>query len=154
MLSHYIHIHTHITHLAFFRLYRNSVMQYKRGLYMRYVPVYLWKCCLRCRMTKLITGRVAQFCVTPVGNVNTRVILCKSNLITAHPDDTHTMRGTCVSYVGIVSNLKFPYELVTGISDSAAGSAIRPQSGNYFLFGSIPREGRMMRVLIMCDPKP
>jgi len=76
-------------------------------------------------MTKLIIGRVAQFCITPMGNVNTRVILCKSNLITAHPDDTHTIRGTYVSYVGIVSNLKFPYELVTGISDSPRG----PQSG-------------------------
>ncbi|EGI68065.1 hypothetical protein G5I_03159 [Acromyrmex echinatior] len=129
---------------------KNDNRMENRELYV--IPVYLWKC-VRCRMTKLITGRVAQFCVTPVGNVNTRVILCKSNLITAHPDDTHTIRGTYVSYVGIVSNLKFPYELVTGISDSAAGSAIRPQSGNYFLFGSIPREGRMMRVLIMCDPK-
>ncbi|KYM95383.1 hypothetical protein ALC62_13811, partial [Cyphomyrmex costatus] len=105
-------------------------------------------------LTKLITGRVAQFCVTPVGNVNTRVILCKSNLIMAHTNGTHTMRGTYVLYAGIVSNLKFPYELVTRISDSTAGSAIRPRSGNYFLFGSIPREGRMMRVLIMCDPKP
>ncbi|TGZ53068.1 Uncharacterized protein DBV15_00636 [Temnothorax longispinosus] len=79
-----------------------------------------------------------NFCVTPLGNVNTRVILCKSNLITAHPDDTHTARAerTCRRY--IVSNLKFPCELVTGKSRiPPRGSAIRSRSGNYFLFGSI-----------------
>lgn len=75
---------------------------------------------------------MAQFCVTPLGNVNTRVILCKSNLITAHPDDTHAARAVRTCVVGVVSNLKFPYELVTGISDSAAGSAIRTAERKLF----------------------
>jgi len=65
MLSH------HNAHLSFFELYIhcNSIMQYKRGLYTQYTSAYLRKRCVYVvvRLTKLIIGQVAQFCVIPVG---------------------------------------------------------------------------------------
>lgn len=58
--------------------------------------------------------------------------------------------------LGIVSNLKFPCELVTGISDSAAGSAIRPLQRKLFsVWLAIPRKGpRDAGANYGWDPKP
>lgn len=152
MLSRYI------MHLSLFRFVTAlcNIKDYTHNTYR-----LIWKNALYAVvwLTKLITGRVAQFCVTPLGNVNTWVILCKSNLITAHPDDTYTARARAECSVRVVGISLAIWNFHTNSLRESRIPPRGPQSGRgaeiiFCLAQSLTKAAHVTRVLITCEPNP